>query len=186
MKRSEFLSLTARSALLTAGVTAAGLTAASAAELPRRAGEFVIEMPGSPKKQELLSERLKGKKCTMLAFISTTCPHCQTLAQTLSRLQSEFGDKGFQAMMVAYDPDAPAYLSAFRSRFGNGIMIGLSQRDPVHNFLQISMIGPSYVPKLVVIDGKGMIREQYNGGDAYFAPDKEHSNLVKSINAYLK
>ncbi len=179
MKRSQFLSLTV-------GAAIAGLGVANAAELPRRAGEFVIEFPGNPKKQELLSEKLKGKKCMMLAFISTTCPHCQTLAQSLSRLQMEYGAKGFQAMMVAYDPDAPMYLPSFRSRFANGIPVGFSLRDPVHNFLQISMIGPSYVPKLVVIDGKGMIREQYNGGDAYFAPEKEQANLVKSITAYLK
>lgn len=179
MKRSQFLSLTV-------GATVASLAAAFAAELPRRAGEFVIEFPGATKSQELLSEKLKGKKVTMLAFISTTCPHCQTLAQTLSRLQMEYGDKGFQAMMVAYDPDAAMYISAFRSRFANGIPVGVSPRDPVHNFLQIPMTGPSYVPKLVVIDSKGMIREQYNGGDAYFAPEKEQTNLVKSIQTYLK
>jgi len=179
MKRSQFLSVTAGWLLL-------GKLAAYAANLPRRAGEFVIEFPGATKSQELLSEKLKGKKVTMLAFISTTCPHCQTLAQSLSKLQAQYGDKGFQAMMVAYDPDAPRNLPRFRSLYANGIPIGFSQRDPVHNFLQISMIGPSYVPKLVVIDSKGMIQEQYEGGDAYFAPEKENANLLKSVQTYLK
>lgn len=178
MKRSQFLSI-ATGCMMLGGL-------ARAAELPRRAGEFVIEYPGSNKTRDLLSEKLKGKKVMLLAFISTTCPHCQTLAQSLSRLQREHGEKGFQAMMVAYDPDAPMNLPRFRALYADGIPVGFAPRDPVHNFLQISMIGPSYVPKLVVIDGKGMIREQYNGGDAYFAPEKEHSNLLKSIQAYMK
>lgn len=171
---------------LVAGLVMLAALTVAAAEIPRRAGEFVITYPGAAKSQDLLSEKLKGKKVTMLAFISTTCPHCQTLAQTLSKLQAEYGSKGFQAMMVAYDPDAANNLARFRALYANGVPVGISQRDPVHNFLQISMIGPSYVPKLVVIDSKGMIREQYNGGDAYFAPEKEHANLAKSIATYLK
>ncbi|MCZ2155929.1 MAG: TlpA family protein disulfide reductase [Bryobacterales bacterium] len=157
---------------------------AAGAEVPRRAGEFVIDYPGG--KQDLLSQRLKGKKVTMLAFISTTCPHCQTLAQELSKMQKEYGKQGFQAILVAYDDGAAANLPRFKALFTDGISVGTSTRDPVHNYLQISMIGPSYVPKLVVIDHTGTIREQYNGGDAYFAPGKEDANLRKSITTYLK
>lgn len=180
MKGNRILSLFAGLLMMAAIVSAAG------AEIPRRAEEFVISYPGAAKPQDLLSEKLKGKKVTMLAFVSTVCPHCQTLAQTLSKLQAEYGDKGFQAIMVAYDAEATSNLPRFRALYANGIPVGVSQRDPVHNFLRISMIGPSYVPKLVVIDSKGMIREQYNGGDAYFAPEKEQANLTKSIQAYLK
>lgn len=167
------------------GTLALAATLAVGAEIPRKSGEFVIDLPGSGK-QELLSQRLKGKKVTMLAFVSTTCPHCQTLAQSLSRMQKEYGAKGFQAIMVAYDPGAAANLARFKALFADGITIGTSQRDPVHNYLQVSLIGPSYVPKLVVIDGQGMIREQYNGGDAYFAGAQEEVNLRKSITKYLK
>jgi len=180
MKGLRILSLLASVMMFTALAFSAG------AEVPRRAGEFVITYPGATKSQDLLSERIKGKKVTMLAFVSTTCPHCQTLAQNLSRLQAEYGKQGFQAVMVAYDPDANANLTRFKALYANGISVGVAQRDPVHNFLQISMIGPSYVPKLVVIDSKGMIREQYNGGDAYFSPEKEQANLAKSITTYLK
>jgi thiol-disulfide isomerase/thioredoxin len=178
MKGFRFLSLCL-------GMLALAVMLASGAEVPRKSGEFVIEMPGTGK-QELLSQRLKGKKVTMLAFISTTCPHCQTLAQSLSRMQKEYGPKGFQAIMVAYDPGATANLARFKALFADGITVGTSQRDPVHNYLQVSLIGPSYVPKLVVIDSQGMIREQYNGGDAYFAGAQEETNLRNSIAKYLK
>lgn len=167
------------------GMLLLSATLANGAEVPRRAGEFVIEYPGNAK-QDLLSQRLKGKKVTMLAFVSTTCPHCQTLAQALSKLQKEYGPKGFQAIMVAYDPEATANLARFKALFADGISVGISQRDPVHNYLQVSLIGPSYVPKLVVIDSKGMIREQYNGGDSYFSGSQEEANLRKSITTYLK
>lgn len=165
------------------GMLVLAATFATGAEVPRKAGEFVIEFPGG--KQELLSQKLKGKKVTMLAFISTTCPHCQTLAQSLSKMQKEYGKQGFQAILVAYDEGAAANLPRFKALFSDGITVGTSTRDPVHNYLQISMIGPSYVPKLLVIDGHGMIREQYNGGDAYFAAANEEVNLRKSILKYL-
>ncbi|MDZ7637830.1 MAG: TlpA disulfide reductase family protein [Bryobacterales bacterium] len=166
------------------GLLAISAALALGAEVPRKAGEFVIEYPGT--KQELLSQRLKGKKVTMLAFISTTCPHCQTLSQSLSKMQKEYGAKGFQAIVVAYDDGAAANLPRFKALFSDGISVGTSTRNPVHNYLQISMIGPSYVPKLLVIDGQGMIREQYNGGDAYFAGAQEEANLRKSITKHLK
>lgn len=173
-----------RSLTVVLGMLALAATFAVGAEVPRKAGEFVIEYPGA--KQELLSRRLKGKKVTMLAFISTTCPHCQTLAQTLSKMEKEFGKQGFQAILVAYDEGAAANLPRFKALFTDGISLGTSTRDPVHNYLQISMIGPSYVPKLLVIDSQGMIREQYSGGDAYFAGAQEEANLRKSIAKYLK
>lgn len=166
------------------GMLALATTFAVGADVPRKAGEFVIEYPGG--KQDLLSQRLKGKKVTMLAFISTTCPHCQTLAQSLSKLQKEYGKQGFQAILVAYDEGAVANLPRFKALFTDGISLGTSTRDPVHNYLQISMMGPSYVPKLLVIDGQGTIREQYNGGDAYFAGAQEEANLRKSITKILK
>lgn len=166
------------------GMLALAALFAVGADVPRKAGEFVIEHPGA--KQELLSQRLKGKKVTMLAFISTTCPHCQTLAQILSKLEKEYGKQGFQAILVAYDEGAVANLPRFKALFTDGVTLGTSTRDPVHNYLQISMIGPSYVPKLLVIDKLGMIREQYNGGDAYFAGGQEEANLRKSITKYLK
>ncbi len=166
------------------GMLALAATFAVGADVPRKAGEFVIEYPGG--KQDLLSQRLKGKKVTMLAFISTTCPHCQTLAQSLSKLQKEYGKQGFQAILVAYDEGAQANLPRFKALFTDGISLGTSTRDPVHNYLQISMMGPSYVPKLLVIDGQGMIREQYSGGDAYFAGAQEEANLRKSITKMLK
>ncbi len=166
------------------GMLALASALAVGAEVPRRAGEFVIDYPGG--KQDLLSQRLKGKKVTMLAFISTTCPHCQTLAQDLSKMQKEYGKQGFQAILVAYDDGAAANLPRFKALFTDGVSLGTSTRDPVHNYLQISMIGPSYVPKLVVIDSAGMIREQYNGGDAYFSAAQEDANLRKSIAKYLK
>ena len=123
------------------GLLALAALFAVGADVPRKAGEFVIEHPGA--KQELLSQKLKGKKVTMLAFISTTCPHCQTLAQMLSKLEKEYGKQGFRPFW--WLTTRRRNLPRFKALFTDGVTLGTSTRDPVHNYLQISMIGPSYV-----------------------------------------
>jgi cytochrome oxidase Cu insertion factor (SCO1/SenC/PrrC family) len=79
-----------------AGLLLSGFALAGA-EIPRQAPEYAFTLPGG--KQDLLSN-YKGKVIA-LEFLFTTCPHCQTSARTLSKLQGEFGAKGFQALGVA-------------------------------------------------------------------------------------
>ena len=58
--------------------------------MPRKAGEFVFQMVGGP--QQLLS-MYKGKTI-VLAFMYTTCPHCQKTAQVLAKVQHGVCGKG--------------------------------------------------------------------------------------------
>ena len=58
-------------------------------------------MPG---KQVMLSQ-YHGYVCAV-AFMSTTCPHCQHLAGVLSALQQEYAPKGVQILGVVFNPEA--------------------------------------------------------------------------------
>lgn len=129
---------------------------ASAATTPRPAPELVIEMP---KSGSLLLSQYKGK-VTIVEFLFTTCPHCQNAAQMMSRLQTEYGPKGFQALGVAFNDMANMFVSDFVRDFKVNYPVGYSSRATVHSFLQHDPNLGMHVPQIVIIDRKGVIRHQ--------------------------
>src|SRR5580658_5361356 len=75
---------------------------AYAQQVPRPAGEFAIKMPNG---QTTLLSQYAGK-VVLLAFISTTCPHCQHTTQVLSAIQNEYASRGVQILAAAFNPEA--------------------------------------------------------------------------------
>lgn len=130
--------------------------ALSAAEIPRKAPEFVIHLPEGG--QKLLTE-YRGK-VVCVEFLFTSCPHCQHSAQFLTQLQKEYGPKGFQAIGVAFNPMSKMLVPDFVRGFKVGFPVGYSDRDPVNAFLQNPPAEGLHVPQLVFIDRKGVIRKQ--------------------------
>ena len=141
------------------------------ADVPRQAPEYALTLPGG--QQELLS-KYKGK-VVMLEFLFTTCPHCQHSALLISKLQQEYGPKGFQALGVAINPNPD--LAGFKSQYATGFPVGAGTRDSAFQFLQHSIMAPNfYVPQMVFIDKKGVIRGQYGGNDAFLG-DQQEANI---------
>ena len=132
------------------------LPAFAAATVPRKAGEFVIQLPDGSR--QLLSQ-YRGK-VVLLEFLYTTCPHCQVSSQKLTQFQREYGPKGFQALGVAFNQMAKMLVPDFVRDFKVGFPVGYSEREPVTNFLQHPVDEGLSVPQLVFIDRKGMVRVQ--------------------------
>jgi peroxiredoxin len=133
--------------------------------MPRKAAEFAIVDPSGS--QTLLSS-YKGK-VVALAFIFTTCPHCQAECGVLTKLQGELGSKGFQPLAVAFNDNAGMLLNEFVKTFHPGFPVGYAARPTVVNYLGLSD-NPNdrwSVPQMVLIDRKGMIVAQsLPGGSA--------------------
>lgn len=125
---------------------------------PRKAPELTIVEPGG--KQTLLSS-YKGK-VVLLAFIFTTCPHCQAECGVLTKLQGELGNKGFQPLAVAFNENAGMLVSSFIQNFRPSFPVGYAGRQTVTDYLQLDDTGKVawMVPQIVLIDRKGMIVEQ--------------------------
>lgn len=128
----------------------------AAATVPRPAPEFAIQMPKGG--QVLLSQH-KGK-VVVLEFILTTCSHCQTASQLLSRLQGEYGPRGFQALGAAFNDMAHMLVPDFVRDFRINYPVGFSPREPIISFLNVSPNEALHVPQMVIVDKKGMIRQQ--------------------------
>jgi peroxiredoxin len=123
---------------------------------PRKAPELtIVEASG---KQTLLSS-YKGK-VVALAFIFTTCPHCQAECGVLTKLQGELGGKGFQPLAVAFNDNAGMLISSFVQNFHPSFPVGSASRQTVLDYLQIEDTPGWVVPQMVLIDRKGMIVAQ--------------------------
>jgi thiol-disulfide isomerase/thioredoxin len=176
-----------RPAILTL-VAAASLFAADPApgpgpQLPRKAPELMIQMPG---KQISLSQ-FKGF-VVGLAFMSTTCPHCQKLAGVMSGLQQEYASKGVQMLGVVFNPEANTELFVFTSVFAKNMFpVGMSVDATVASFVQHPP-GIHYIPMMCFIDKQGIIRDQHLGiNDANFFDEKfELQNIRNALDKILK
>jgi thiol-disulfide isomerase/thioredoxin len=161
----------------------AGLLAATlqAAEVPRRSPEFAIRLDGG--KQVLLSEQ-RGKVVALL-FILTHCPHCQETVKLLSRLQNEYGPRGFQALATAIEDLAHMTVPDFIKRFHPDFPVGFNNRNETISYLQHPPAFRMLMPQLVLVDRQGTIRGQYTGDDPFFGANEE-KNLREQIEKLLR
>ena len=58
------------------------------------------------------------------------------------------------------------------------------KRDAVLEYEQASLAKPNYVPELIFIDRKRVIRAQHNGGDDFFK--EQEKNIREMLDTLLK
>jgi peroxiredoxin len=159
------------------------VTAAAAADVPRPAPDFTINVPGG---QAVQLSQYRGK-VVVLAFILTTCPHCQKTVGILSTMQNEYGPRGLQVLASAIDSMAAMNLPDFMQRFKPTFPVGINTQEPVNNFLQHPVMIVMHMPQLVFIDRQGTIRAQYGGDDAFITNEEQQAqNIRNEIEALLK
>jgi hypothetical protein len=151
---------------------------ASAAENARRAPEFQMLRPGAP---PLSFSRYRGK-ILAVAFIDTACAHCQELTKTLSTIARAYAARGVQVLECAFNEQAAQTLPEFTEQFRPAFPVGYAYRAGVLSFLEYSILDtrPVYVPHMVFIDRRGIIRADYAGEDHFFR------NADASIRAELE
>jgi peroxiredoxin len=150
------------------------------ATVPRKAPEFVFTMTGGP--QQLLSQ-YRGKTI-VLAFMYTTCPHCQKTAGVMSKIQTEYADKGVQMLGAVFDEGAAFRVQQFNKSLGLNFPVGVSNSGSVLEFVQHPASEPYFVPILVFIDKNGMIRSQYIGDENFL--NNQEVNIRAEIDKLLK
>lgn len=154
--------------LLAALAIAATTILAAEPNVPRKAPELAFNLPGEG--QKLLSQ-YRGK-VVAIEFILTTCPHCQAAAKVNSKLEQDYGSKGFQMIDLAInaydnggtDQTAPALVQAFAQNYGATFPVGWVNRDSMMAFMNFSIMDRMVVPQIVLIDRKGNIIEQTPAG----------------------
>ena len=153
--------------------------AAVAAVLPRKAADLQIQVNGA-KPIEL--SQYRGKP-VVLAFVLTTCSHCQFTTGLLVKLQTEFVSKGLQVIECAVNDGAAAEVPNFIKRFQTNFPVGYTtDQVGVLNFLQHPQAAIPHMPMLAFIDRHGVVRDQFQGIDALLSDDeKQEQNLRAEI-----
>jgi thiol-disulfide isomerase/thioredoxin len=139
-----------------AALVALGISALAAPPVPRPAKELEIDQPNG---KHLLLSSLKGK-VVIVQFLYTTCPHCQAYSQLLTKMQGEYGPKGFQALGVAFNEADNRMVNNYILQYKVGFPVGPAVRDTVLSFMGFSLDAQVWVPQIALIDKKGQIREE--------------------------
>ena len=154
--------------------------AGAAPPLPRKSPEFSIVEPSG--KKTLLSS-YRGK-VVLLAFMYTTCIHCQRQSQILEKLYDEMKPRGLQALGVTFNENAKNLAPDFIKQFKLQYPVGYSDSKAVLGYLGFSPNDNWVVPQIVVIDRRGRIRAQSPpDGDPNL---QDENNLRKLIDGLLK
>jgi peroxiredoxin len=155
-----------------------GIAALAMPPMPRKSPEFTITEPSG---KELLLSSFRGK-VVVLAFVHTTCPHCQAFSMVLQKMQRELGPRGFQPIDVAWNPGAQSLVPMFVKGLNLTFPVGFSDWDPIMDFLGFSVMDRPVVPLEVVIDRRGMIRaESPPTGDADLQDETKLKALVENL-----
>jgi thiol-disulfide isomerase/thioredoxin len=170
-----------RRAAIAALCLAASLASAPAANIPRHSPEFAVNLTGG---KQLLLSSYKGKAIALI-FILTYCPHCQKTVGMLSKMQNEYGPRGFQALGSAIEDMAAMAVPKFIRDFNPPFPIGFNDRNQVLDYLQHPVMARLLMPQLVFIDKSFTIRSQYSGDDKFFGDDQE-KNIRAEIEKMLK
>jgi thiol-disulfide isomerase/thioredoxin len=149
--------------------------------VPRPAKELEIVEPGG--KHDLLTN-YRGK-VVVVQFLFTTCPHCQAYSQVLTKIQNEYGPKGFQALGAAFNEADNGMVANYISQYKVGFPVGPVGRDTVLSFLGFSLMDRLVVPQIVLIDKKGQIREQTESNPTAPMPLQDEAHLRSSIEKLL-
>jgi len=155
----------------------------AAVNLPRPAPDFTINLTNG--KQIQLSQ-YRGK-VVVLAFILTTCSHCQRTTGYLNKLQNELGPRGLQVIESAIEENARANVPAFVQHFQTPYPVGYNTNTvQVLDFLQHPTMVIPHMPLLAFIDRQGIIRAQHEGNEEPFFGPEHEQYLRNQIEALLK
>jgi hypothetical protein len=109
-------------------------------------------------------------KVVALAFILTTCGHCQQFTVELNQIAPAYAARGVQIVECALNEDALQSMPEFLERFTPTYPVTYSAPAAVAAFLQRTIFDerPLRVPYLVLIDRTGVIRAEFPGESEFF------------------
>lgn len=154
-----------------------------AQEIPRKAGEWAIQMPDG-KQLQLSSYR---GKVVVLAFILTTCPHCQKTVGILTKIQNDYGPRGVQVLASAAEGNAKTTVPGFVQNFHPTFPVGYNDdAQKLLDFWQFTRARFPLMPIVLIIDRQGVVRFEHEGHDDKFFGDQQDQNFRSQLDELLK
>jgi peroxiredoxin len=143
------------------------------------AADFTINMVDA---KPLTLSQYKGHP-VVLAFILTSCPHCQNAVKVLSKLQTEYAPRGLQVLASAIEQDSQQHVRLFVKNFAPPFPVGYNTGAEAYTLFHPTGKLPM-MPFLEFIDKKGVLRAQHEGEEPFF--NDLEQNLRQEIEALFQ
>ncbi len=126
-----------------------------------------IAVPGKTieKNEKKIDLKQYRGKALVVVMISTTCKHCITAVQFLTEMQKQYGAQGLQVVGLAGDPNADVAVPAFVEQYHLNFPFGYLAKDPFLKLANLPSDGRPFVPVVLFVDPKGMVRNRMFGND---------------------
>jgi peroxiredoxin len=134
-----------------------------AQQIPRPAGPWSAQ---TADKKVLTLDQFKGKY-VCLAFLLTTCPHCQKFTGVLNDIQREFRSQNVAVVGGTIGPTGMAAHVNFVQRFSPEFPIGAMDQAMLNSFGQWGT-ERTFMPMVFFIDKAGIVQAQFMGSDPFF------------------
>ncbi|HVW08836.1 MAG TPA: TlpA disulfide reductase family protein [Bryobacteraceae bacterium] len=117
-------------------------------------------------------------KVLLVDIMLTTCPTCNQLADVLVSVKKKYGDK-IGIISVVTLPDTLTQTQSFAAKHGIDWPIVFDSGQMIASYLKVTpMNAQVHFPHLFIIDGQGMIRDDFGTGD-------ESSLTVEKLSALI-
>jgi hypothetical protein len=147
---------------------------ASAAHAARPLPDVLISTPDGNK---IDLKQYRGKVIP-LALVSTQCEECIGLMGFLDVLQKQYGARGMQAVVAAINDDARTETGPLVQRYRPGYPVGFLDRDSAMKLAALPPGARPFVPIIMFVDRKGVVRFQFFGDDKAL---KDGEKLLRTI-----
>lgn len=132
---------------------------ASVAKVPRPLANIVIQ---TPDRKNISLKKYRGKVVMVVLFL-TDCRDCLGVVNFASKLESEYGSRGFQVVGAAVDDKAPYLVTPYIQRYRPSFPVGYLQQADLIKFLDLAPNVHPFAPIVMFIDSTGTVRIQYEG-----------------------
>jgi peroxiredoxin len=100
-------------------------------------------------------------KVVLIEIMQTNCPHCQVFGKILEEAKAKYGDK-VAILSVVNPPDNQASVTRYVRDTKSTIPILFDCGQMAASYLKVTPANPAInVPHLFIIDGNGMIRNDF-------------------------
>jgi len=139
------------------------LLTATYAAVPRTIANIPIQ---TPDRKNINLREYRGKVMILILF-STTCADCLQTVEMLNHVQADFGKRGFQVVGAAIENNSAYNVGPFNNRYRPSFPVGFLNQPEAVKMMDMPAGMRPFVPILMFIDGKGTVRFQYYGNDAF-------------------
>ncbi|MEO5926474.1 MAG: TlpA disulfide reductase family protein [Bryobacteraceae bacterium] len=149
---------------LVVAVMLAGSLYALNPKLPRPLADISLDAPGAKR----VNVRQGVAKARIIAVLSSSCEHCITMVSALSKIERQYRARGVQVFGALVDEEAGQQLQKFIATTKPSFPIGTLSQDNTRRLADFGIADHPFVPILMFVDGKNMVRYQFDNESKIF------------------